>query len=160
MSNSYTLKSFAYAISGKPLIGGDGLRPALAYLKDLWERSILLRQWILEYETNYWETLRATSGAEAGLVEARFHVANAEVFDAALGERSRAKAEIGQAESYLLATRPLLTDRSLSRVESIRQELEAASMNVVSVSSESSEPYETIKTDLDRLIETVRAAKV
>ena len=159
-SDSGSLKSFAYAISGRPLVEGDGLRPALAYLKDLWERSILLRQWMLEYETSYWETLRATSGAEAGLVEARFHVANAEVFDAALGERPRAKAEIGQAESYLLATLPLLTDRTLSRVESIRRELEAASVNAVSVGSESSEPYERIKTDLDRLIETVRAAKV
>lgn len=153
-------KSHADALSGQAGTLGDELRPALGYLRDLWRRSILLRQWMLEYEISYWGTLRAASGVEAGLVEARYHVANAEVFDAALGERSRAKTEIGQAESYLVATRPLLTERILSRVESIRQELDAVSMNSASVSAEKSEHYERIKTDLDRLIETVRAAKV
>jgi DNA invertase Pin-like site-specific DNA recombinase len=59
-----------------------------------------------------------------------------------------------------MATRPLLTDRILPRVESIRQELEAASMNSVAIIYENSERFERIKTDLDRLIETVRAANV
>lgn len=153
-------KSHADAVSGQARTGGDGLSSTLGDLSDLWQRSIIMRQWMLEYETSYWATLRAASGVETDLVEARFHVANAEVFDAALGERPRAKAEIGQAESYLIATRPLLTDLTLPRVETIRQELEAVPMNSVSVGSENSEQFEKIKTDLDRLIETVRAAKV
>jgi len=158
--NNDSRKSHADAVSRQTLTGGDGLRNAFRYVSDLWQRSIILRQWTLENETGYWGTLRAASGVETELVEARFHVANAEVFDAALGERPRAKAEIGQAESYLMATRPLLTDRILPRVESIRQELEAASMNSVAIIYENSERFERIKTDLDRLIETVRAAKV
>ena len=159
-SNNNPLKPYANAISGKALTLGDGLSPALGYLSDLWQRSIILRQWMLEYERSYWGILGAASVEETDLVEARFHVANAEAFDAALGERPRAKAEIGHAESYLVATRPLFTDRILPRVESIRQELEAVRMNSVSDSSENSARYERIKTDLDRLIETIRAAKV
>ena len=130
------------------------------YLHDLWERARIMRQWMLENDSTTWERIRATSGAEADLVEARFHVANAEAFVSALGQRPKAKSELDRAENYLLAIRPLITDSLRPSVEIVRRELEAAKMRLASIGSEAPEQFEAIKIDLDQLIQTVHLAKL
>ena len=139
---------------------GDGFGNVTGYLNRLWQRSIIMKQWVLEYETSFWQRMSAPSDVEAALIEARFHVANAEFFGAALGETPRTKVELDRAENYLIAARPLVTDHILPTVESIRQELEAIKTNLPSISSANPERFERIKSDLDHLIKTLRAAKV
>ena len=136
-----------------------GLGRPIGYLSDLWRRSIILREWMLEQETSYWGTIRAASGAEADLVEARFHVANAEVLDAGMGEKRRATVELIRAENYLLETRPLIVDKLRPALEKIRQELGPARVDSDWMISEYSERYERIKSDLDHMIERVRFTK-
>jgi len=136
-----------------------GLGGAIDYLHDLWRRSILLREWTLEQQTSYWGAIRAASGAETDLVEARFHVANAEVFAAAMGQKQRAQLELERAENYLFETRPLIVDKLRPALEKIRQELGAAKVDSESMISEDSERYERIKSDLDHMIERVRFTK-
>jgi hypothetical protein len=121
---------------------------------------MVMRQWKAEYETADWDRFRAVGSIEAELVEARFHVASAEAFGAGLGESPRAKIELNRAESYLIATRPLLSNRMLPTVESIQHELEAARTDLALMNTEDSERFERIKTDLDRLIQTVRVAQL
>jgi hypothetical protein len=137
----------------------DGLGGAIDYLRDLWRRSIILREWTLERQTSYWGAIRAASGAETDLVEARFHVANAEVFDAAMGQKQRAKVELERAENYLFETQPLIVDKLRPALEKIRQELGAAKVDSESMFFEDSERYERIKSDLDHMIERVRFTK-
>ena len=136
-----------------------GLGGTIDYLRDLWRRSIILREWTLEYQTSYWGAIRAASGAETDLVEARFHVANAEVFDAAMGQKQRAKVELERAENYLFETRPLIVNKLRPALEKIRQELGAARVDSEPMVSEDSERYERIKSDLDHMIERVRFTK-
>jgi hypothetical protein len=128
----------------------------IGQLDQLWQRSIMMQQWMLEYKTSSWQSMHAPSGAEADLIEARFHVANAEVFGAALGEKTKTKVELDRAENDLIAARPLVADPILPAVESIRQELEGAKTDLTSIRSESRDHYEKIKTDLDHLIKTLR----
>ncbi len=129
-------------------------------LNKLWQRSIIMQQWMLEYKTSAWQRMRPSSGAEADLIEARFHVANAEVFSAALGEKTKTKMELDRAEKYLIAARPLVADLIVPAVESIRQELEGAKLNLTSIGPENRDHYEKIKTELDHLIKTLRATTV
>src|SRR5262245_33790059 len=82
---------------GGRLIGNYDLNLA-AQLDNLWQRSIIMQQWMLENKTSAWQRMHPTSGAEADLVEARFHVANAEVFAAALGEKTKTQLELDRAE--------------------------------------------------------------
>ena len=125
-------------------------RPA-GYLKNLWQRSVVLREWMLEYETINWGRLQAASGAKADLAEARFHVANAEVFDVAMGEAQRANLELERAQNYLLETQPLIVGKLIFTLKSIRQEVEAARVDSQTTGSIDIERYERIKTDLNHM---------
>ena len=135
------------------------LKMFIGDLSDLWERAMIMRLWMLEYQTTYWTKAHATTGAEADLLEARFHVANAEVFDAAMNQQSRAKIELKRAESSITETRPLIEARARVNLELIEQEIGAVSINPKTARVEESAPYEKIKSDLDRLIERLRVAK-
>ena len=113
---------------------------------------MIMKQWMLEYEATYWEKLRAAHGAEADLVEARFHVSNAEVFAAATGEKQRAKVELGRADRYLKRALPLVADDTLLALETIRKELSAAKLDLERAGTNTYTSDERIKTDLDHMI--------
>jgi hypothetical protein len=112
---------------------------------------------MLETETTYWETLRAKSGAEADLVEARFHLANAEVFAAAMGDPQKATIELDRAEGYLVAAQPSVEKNTLPAMALIKKEIGAARLNLESINSENFDGYERLKIDLDHLIKIVRS---
>ena len=74
---------------------------AVAYLIDMWRRGMVLKEWTIENNAFRWEILRASSPAESDLLDARFHVANAEVFTKALSKNTRAIRELDRAETSL-----------------------------------------------------------
>lgn len=125
---------------------------ALGSLSELWQRAMIMKQWMLEYEATYWEKLRAARGAESDLVEARFHVSNAEAFAAAIGEKQRAKVELGRADRYLKKALPLVADDKLLALETIRKELSAAKLDLEREGTNTYTNDENIKTDLDHMI--------
>jgi hypothetical protein len=131
---------------------GSSLRTALGSLSELWRRSMIMKQWMLEYEASYWEKLRAARGAESDLVEARFHVSNAEVFGAAIGDKQRAKVELGRADRYLKKALPLVADDTLLTLETIRKELSSTKLDLERAGPNTYTSDERIKTDLDDMI--------
>ncbi len=149
--------AFGAAWKGAQL--GDGLWSSIEYLNDLWQRSIIMREWMLEYETTYGGKIRAASGAKADLEEARFHVANAEFLGVAMGEQQRAKVELDRAENYLVKARPLVEENVRPTLETIRKELAATKLGLGTMSSENSVRYERIKAELDHMIERLRFTK-
>lgn len=70
------------------------LSRAATFVSDTWNRSMVIKQWLMEYNTSQWESFNAKSPAENDLLEARFHVANAEVLRAAMSENDRANREL------------------------------------------------------------------
>jgi hypothetical protein len=141
-------------------LGDDRLRIAIGYLSDLWQRSMIIREWSLEYEESYWERIRVAHGAETDLAEARFHVANAEVFGAATGEKHRAKVELDRADRYLQKAVPLVADNTLPAIEAIRKELTAAKMDLEMTDPKTQTHHERIKTDLDRVINSLHGQRL
>jgi hypothetical protein len=139
---------------------GDAPRISIGFFSDLWRRSIMVREWMLECETTYWETLRAASGAEADLVEARFHLANAEVFASALGEPQKATIELERAERYLVSAQPSVEKNALPVLGTIKETIGATRQDLETINSENFERYERLKIDLDHLIETVRSQRL
>ena len=146
------------AWSGIRLVSGLGT--ALGHLSDLWQRSMIMKQWLLENQTSYWERIDAAPGAENDLVEARFHVANAEVLGAATGEKQRAKIELDRADRYLQKAVPLVADNTLPALEAIRKELSAAEMDLEMTDPKTQTRDERIKTDLDRAINSLHGKRL
>mgnify|MGYP001169989418 FL=1 len=131
---------------------GSGLGTALGHLSDLWQRSMIMKEWLLEYGTTGWERIDAPRGVKNDLLEARFHVANAEVFGAATGEKQRAKMELDRADRYLQKALPVVADNALPAVEAIRKELSVAKMDVGMAYHKIQTSDERIKAELDRVI--------
>jgi hypothetical protein len=137
----------------------DALRISIAYIANILQRSIIIREWMLESETTYWETVGASRGAEADLVEARFHLANAEVFDAAMDDQQKARIELKRAENYLIVDRPS-EKNALSGLATIKKEIDAAILDLESINSKNLERYERLKIDLDHVIATLRSQRL
>ncbi len=121
---------------------------------------MIMKEWLLEYETTYWEGIYAARGAENDLVEARFHVANAEVFGAATGEKQRAKVELDRADRYLQKALPVVGDNALLALEAIRNELTAAKMDLETLDPTTQTSDERIKADLDRVINSLHSKQL
>ena len=132
------------------------LSRAATFVSDTWNRSMVIKQWWMEYNTSQWESSNAKSPAENDLLEARFHVANAEAFRAAMSENYRANRELARAEQSLQAAQTIVEAGLAPRLTTIREEITAAETKEQDASSTA--PFEMIKMNLDHLIERVRAS--
>ena len=131
---------------------------AAAFLNDTWQHGKVFNEWLMEYNTSQWELFRASSPAETDLIEARFHVANAEMFTGAMSENDRAIKELDRAATFLQAVQTLVKDNLAPQLTTIRAEITAAELNEQTEDASSTVPFETIKVNLDHLIEIVRVS--
>lgn len=127
------------------------LRRAAEFIDQAWRRTVVFKEWWMEYNASRWEMLNASSPAESDLLEARFHVANAEVFTEAMNEHDRAIKELARAETSIEAAERVVAPRIASQLTNVRKEVVAAE-----TSNADTEPFDLIKSDLDRLIERLR----
>jgi hypothetical protein len=130
-----------------------------AFLHDIWHRGMVLNEWVMECRYFQWQSFNASSAAENDLIEARFHVASAEVFAEAAREDERAIQELVRAETALQAVRRRLAANLGPELAIIRNELSAAEAAERADAAFAAVPFETIKTNLDHLIKAVRLSK-
>jgi len=129
-----------------------------AFLNEIWHRGRVFNAWLMEYNTFQWELFRASSPAETDLIEARFHVANAEVLTEGMSENDRATKELDRAAASVQAVQTLVRDNLTLKLTTIRAEITAAELNEQTEDTFSTVQFETIKADLDHLIEIVRVS--
>ena len=86
-------------------------------------------------------------------------MANAEVFTEGMSENDRAIKELDRAAKSLQAVQTLVRDNLAPEVTTIRAEITAAELNEQTEDPFSTIPFETIKANLDHLIEIVRVSK-
>jgi len=152
----------AYMSNGELPMGRRSLASlghTAAFLQDTWRRGMVIKEWLMEYNTAQWEIFSSSSPAETDLLEARFHVANAEVFTEAMSENERAIKELIRAETSLQAVQTLVKPNLAPQLTTIRDEVTAAESLERTKATFTRAPFETIKTDLDHLIERVRVSK-
>jgi len=134
------------------------LSNAMSFFEKTWLRAMLMREWMLEYNSSEWEIFNATNPAETDLLEARFHVGNAEVLADAMSENDRAATELARAQNSLEAVQALGDRRLDPQLKTVETEITAAQRSEAD-SAFPNVPFETIKTNLDHLIQTVRASQ-
>jgi hypothetical protein len=161
-TDSDTAQGHAYLSDGELPLGrrsAASLGDAASFLRDTWRRGMVIKEWLMEYNTAQWEILSSSSPAETDLLEARFHVANAEVFTEAMRENDRAVKELLRAENSLQAVQTLVKPNWAPQLTTIRDEITAAESLERTKATFTSAPFETIKTDLDHLIVHLRVSK-
>ena len=131
---------------------------AVSFLETSWRRAMVMREWLLEFNSSQWEIFNAANPAETDLLEARFHVSNAEVLADAMSENDRAVTELARAQKSLHAVESLIDRRLDPQLNTLETEIIAAEQNQADVAL-SAVPFENMKTELDHLIQTVRASE-
>ncbi len=132
---------------------------AAGLLHSAWRRAMVFNEWLMEYNASQWEIFRASSPAETDLLEARFHITNAEVFTEAMNETDRAIKELDRAATSLKDVQTLVKPTLVLRLTTLSAEITAAEMDERKGDAFSAAPFETIKTDLDHLIAVVRLSQ-
>jgi hypothetical protein len=132
------------------------VRRAAAFLDHVWQRSMVFEEWWLDYTASQWELYNASSPAESDLLEARFHVANAEVFTDAMNENTRAMKELARAETSLDAARTIAGPNITRQLSTVSEEIATAELRERSKDALSTVPFEAIKADLDHVIAILR----
>jgi len=134
------------------------LRAILGYLSDWRQRSRILNEWFLEYKNASWERFRAAQSAEFDLVEARRHIANAEVFGVVTGEKRRAKIELVNANSDLQKALAGIARGLKPVANAIFAEIAQTKLDLEMDRLDSEiNNDEQIKNDLDSLIQLLRS---
>ena len=124
-----TTEGYASMSGGELPLGlrsAASLSQAAAFLHDTWRRGMVIKEWLMEYNTSRWEIFSSSSPVETDLLEARFHVANAEVFTQAMSENDRAVKELVRAETSLQAVQTLVKPNLAPQLTTIRDEITAA----------------------------------
>jgi hypothetical protein len=131
---------------------------AAAFLTDIWRRGRVFNEWLMEYNASQWEIFRASSPTETDLLEARFHIANAEVFTDAMSESDRAIKELDRAAISLQEVQTLVKPNLAPQLTTLNAEITAAEMIEKKGAVFSTAPFETIEANLDHLIEVLRVS--
>ena len=132
---------------------------AAELVDEAWRRAILFEKWQMDYTASQYDILRATTRAETDLIGARFHVANAEVFTDAMHQNERAIKELGRADLLLQDAQTTVEFFMTPALHSVRVEIEAAEANERTDAALSTVRFETIRHDIDLLIDTLHASK-
>ena len=149
-----TLEEYPSAASFAP----RELARAAAFIQDTWRRAMIFREWSMEYAASQWEISNASSPAESDLLEARFHVANAEVLSEAMSANDRALVELDRAETSLADVQTSVASTLGPRLKIIEDEITAAEITERAGPIFTAAPLEAIKTNLDRLIGSVHGS--
>ena len=122
------------------------------------QRSEILAEWPLENNTAQWNEYYAATSVEKDLIEARFHVENAEVYDWALKNKQKTVLELDKAEHLVQNARPQVKKPALMTIETVTSELEIMKTDATGGGASRPANYETVKKDLDRVIDWVHTA--
>lgn len=143
-------------------LSASGVKPMIAgatdFLDDALQRGRIFTDWAMEYNTTSWQRSQSSSQGETDLVEARFHIANAEVYREAMRRSQRATAELNQAENLLRAAEPLLNSHIAAELTAVRERIENVEAHNQDDRSSQMARFESIKEDLDQLIENLHSA--
>ena len=141
-----------------PIVRPAEVRDAMSFFEQTWRRAMVMREWLMESNSSQWEIFNAANPAETDLLEARFHVSNAEVLAAAMSENDRAAKELARAENSLETVQALVNRSLAPQLETVESEITAAEHSEADLAF-SNVSFETIKTNLDHLIQIVRASQ-
>jgi len=137
------------------------LAPIGQALTQFWQQTQILAEWPIENNTAQWEKFYASTAAEKELIEARFHVENAEVYEWSIKNPQKTVRELNRAERFLYEARPSIHKTPiLASMERVAQELEVMKADTNDKRASLPANYETVKTDLDRMINSIRARSI
>lgn len=126
-----------------------GETDASSRLEEFWRRADALAQRSVEYFTTGWERLLSDSGVKRELIEAKLHLAYAEIDRFTARRSDQAEHELRQAERYL----DQAASRSLGDEQATINQIRGEVAHLGSVDAQREGDYEHVQTRLRNLIQ-------
>lgn len=126
-------------------------------LKATWQRVVALSERSYDYLTANWHEAETTIGSDQDLIEAKLHIADAEIAARTLRDPAGADKALAQAELDLqkVLTSPLTDDKSgkevqtlIDRISRLRKQLSTGEMG-------NEQDYEGLRTDISALLRKI-----
>ena len=121
-------------------------------IKGLWERGVALADRALDYQTAAWEKFQASRSDADDLINAKLHVAYAEIYEFTTGETEKSAKELDEAETYLKNAAPRLRSQEEAELETLQKDLQNVKAAVGKQMPQQRERYAAIKDGLSSLI--------
>ena len=121
-------------------------------LNGLWRRSESLADRALDYQVAAWEKLQSTDAGSEDLIEAKLHVAYAEIGEFTSGDKRNAETELEKAMTYLKEAVPPMNAKAKPELKEIENELTTARAAIGKNDPDQRQRYAAIKDSLSRLI--------
>jgi hypothetical protein len=121
-------------------------------IDSLWRRSESVTDRALDYQVAAWERLQSTGTGSEDLIEAKLHVAYAEIGEFTSGDKQSAETELEKATSYLREAIPQMGRKAEPELKEIENEMMVAKAAIGKNEPGQWERYATIKDGLSRLI--------
>jgi hypothetical protein len=121
-------------------------------INGLWRRSESLADRALDYQVAAWEKLQSTGAGSEDLIEAKLHVAYAEIGEFTSGDKQNAETELEKAMSYLKEAIPQMSTKAGPELKKIDNELTVTKAAIGKNESSQRERYAAIEDSLSCLI--------
>jgi hypothetical protein len=121
-------------------------------INGFWYRSESVADRALDHQVAAWEKFQSTGPDSTYLIEAKQHVADAEVYEFTTGDKQKSGTELEKAKSYIEEAVPQVSGKAKSELEQIEKELAEAKTDVGKNQPEQREQYSAIKNTLSSLI--------
>ena len=138
-----------HALVRKAAQDEQGLRDSI---NGLWRRSESLADRALDSQVAAWEKLQSTGIGSEDLIEAKLHVAYAEIGEFTSGDKQNAETELEKATSYLREAVPQMSRKAEPELKEIDNELTVAQAAIGKNEPGQRERYAAIEDSLARLI--------
>ena len=123
-----------------------------ASINGLWRRSESLADGAFDYQVAAWEKLQSAGAGSEDLIEAKLHVAYAEIDEFTSGDKQKSETELEKAMSYLRESVPQMSTKAEPKLKEIEHELTVAKSAVGENEMGQRERYAAIEDSLSRLI--------
>jgi hypothetical protein len=129
-----------------------GDKKIASQINGLWKRAKSLSERSVEYAFAKWDEMTARGKTKINLIEAKLHVAYADIYQYTTGQVEKVEAEIEKSESYLKKAAGHADDKTKVRLNGIGNELKEVRSDLKNKRAGIRARYEKIENDLSELI--------
>ena len=123
-------------------------------ISGLWRRSESLADRAFDYQVAAWEKLQSAGTGSKDLIEAKLHVAYAEIDEFTSGDKQKSETELEKAESYIGEAVPQVSRKAKPELEKVEKQLTLAKTEIrKNEPGQREERYAALKDILSRLIQ-------
>ena len=106
----------------------------------------------MDYQNAAWEKFHSSDADAEDIIEAKLHIAYAEIYEFTTGETQKSATELDNAEAYLQKAAPRLSASEKTTMDMVNKDLRQVKAELGKNQSKQLERYATIRDSLSQMV--------